>query len=63
VIWGIKFLNLKAKIDWRIMRPKDATTRLDMSDEFYTFLLSQVAKLELKLPESATQDMFNSLNN
>ena len=44
------------------MKPKDAATRMDMSNEFYNFLISQVAKLELKLPESATQDMFDSLN-
>jgi hypothetical protein len=45
------------------MKPKEATTILDMSNEFYNFLFSQIAKLELKLPESTTQDMFNSLNN
>ena len=41
------------------MKPKEATTIMDMSNEFYNFLFSQVAKLELKLPESTTQDMFN----
>jgi hypothetical protein len=45
------------------MKPKEAATRMEMSNEFYNFLFSQVAKLELKLPESTTQDMFNSLNN
>jgi hypothetical protein len=44
------------------MKPKEARTRMEMSNEFYNFLCSQVIKLELKLPESATQDMFNSLN-
>jgi hypothetical protein len=45
------------------MKPKEATTIMDLSNEFTNFLFSQVAKLELKLPESTTQDMFNSLNN
>jgi hypothetical protein len=44
------------------MKPKEARTRMEMSNEFYNFLFSQVEKLELKLPESVTQDMFNSLN-
>jgi hypothetical protein len=45
------------------MKPKDARSRMDMANEFYSFLFSQVEKLQLKLPESATQDMFDSLNN
>ncbi len=44
------------------MKPKEARTRMEMANEFYNFLFSQVVKLELKLPESITQDMFNSLN-
>jgi hypothetical protein len=44
------------------MKPKEATTIMDMSNEFTNFLLSQVWKLELKLPESIPQDMFDSLN-
>jgi len=44
------------------MKPKEARTRMEMSNEFYSFLFSQVEKLELKLPESVTQDMFSSLN-
>jgi hypothetical protein len=44
------------------MKPKEAKLKMEMSSEFYSFLFSQVEKLELKLPESATQDMFNSLN-
>jgi hypothetical protein len=45
------------------MKPKEATTLMEMSNEFYNFLFSQVEKLELKLLESTIQDMFNSLNN
>ena len=45
------------------MKPKEATTVIEMSNEFTNFLISQIVKLELKLPESITQDMFNSLNN
>ena len=44
------------------MKPKEARTIMDLSNEFTNFLLSQVSKLELKLPESITQDMFDSLN-
>ena len=44
------------------MKPKDARTRMDMANEFCNFLFSQVEKLQLKLPESASQDMFDSLN-
>jgi hypothetical protein len=44
------------------MKPKDATTIMDLSNEFTRFLFSLVAKLELKLPESTIQDMFDSLN-
>jgi len=44
------------------MKPKEARMQMEMANEFYAFLFSQVEKLELKLPESATQDMFNSLN-
>ena len=61
-----KILKLNSKIDdgdGELMKPKEATTLMDMSSEFYNFLFSQVAKLELKLLESTTQDMFNSLNN
>jgi hypothetical protein len=59
-----KILKLNSRVDdGKLMKPKEATTIMDMSNEFYNFLFSQVAKLELKLPESTTQDMFNSLNN
>lgn len=44
------------------MKPKEARLRMEMANEFYVFLFSQVEKLELKLPESAARDMFNSLN-
>lgn len=44
------------------MKPKEAATLMDMSNEFYNFLVSQVAKFEPKLLESTIQDMFNSLN-
>ena len=44
------------------MKPKDATTLMDMSNEFTLFVYPQVAKLELKLSESTIQDMFSSLN-
>ncbi len=44
------------------MKPKEARTKMEMANEFYTFLFSQVVKLELKLPESATQNMFNNLS-
>lgn len=44
------------------MKPKEARTRMEMADEFYNFLFSQVEKLQLKLPESAAQDMFDSLH-
>jgi hypothetical protein len=44
------------------MKPKEATTVIEMSNEFTNFLISQIVKLELKLPESITQDMFKSLN-
>jgi len=45
------------------MKPKQAATLMELSNEFYNFLFSQVSKLELKLTESTVQDMFNSLNN
>ena len=44
------------------MKPKEARVRMDLANEFYNFLFSQVEKLQLKLPEPVTQDMFNSLN-
>jgi len=44
------------------MKPKEARMKMEMSNEFYNFLFSQVEKLQLKLPDSATQDMFDSLN-
>ncbi|MGA3112015.1 MAG: hypothetical protein ABSE15_08290 [Candidatus Bathyarchaeia archaeon] len=44
------------------MKPKEARTRIDLSNEFYNFLFSQVEKLQLKLPESSAQYMFDSLN-
>ena len=59
-----KILKVNCQVDdGEVMRPKEARTRMEMSYEFYSFLFSQVEKLELKLPVSVTQDMFNSLNN
>lgn len=59
-----KILKLNSRVDnGELMKPKEAATLMDMSNEFTKFLFSQVAKLELKLSESTTQDMFNSLNN
>ena len=33
------------------MKPKEATTLMDMSNEFYKFFFSQVVKLEVTLLE------------
>ena len=58
-----KILKLNSRVDdGELMKPKEARMKMEMSNEFYNFLFSQVEKLQLKLPDSATQDMFDSLN-
>jgi len=58
-----KFLKLNSgKEQTRNYETEEPRTKMDMADEFYNFLFSQVMKLELKLPDAAAEDRFNSFN-